>query len=387
METVILNRASRVLAGHLWIFSNEIQGSPKRYLPGSLVEVKDKAGAFLGKGYANPASLIAVRILTREKEAIDEGFFKKRVSDALDFRTRFTEDCAFRAVFSESDLLPGLIVDKFGDCLSVQFHTLGMEALGDTVLKVLDDVFAPRTIVLKNDAHIRALEGLPLEKKIIKGDLERLPIVKINGALYEIDPMAGQKTGFFLDQKENRAAFASLLKGKEKGLDLFCYTGAWAIEAAMRGCRVIGVDSSEKAVGQANRNAGLNHVAGLCEFKKADVFDFMKSELGGVTRHDFITLDPPAFVKNKTGLKQGLRAYRDINASAMRLLKRGGLLSTSSCSFHVDRGAFLEALRSSERDSKRRCRVIDVRTQSKDHPISLSVPETEYLKCVFLEVS
>jgi 23S rRNA (cytosine1962-C5)-methyltransferase len=386
MLTAVIHRPSRILSNHLWVFSNELSGSPKGYEPGSVVELRDRKNNFLGIGYINPHSLIAVRVLTREKEEIDEAFFKRRITAAVEYRKRFVKGTnAFRAVYSESDLLPGLIVDKYDDCLSVQILTLGMERWTDTVIEVLDGIFSPRVIVLRNDSSSRALEGLQMEKKIVKGTLDTLPVVTDGTVKFEIDPMSGQKTGFFLDQAENREAFSHLVSDGA-GLDLFCYAGAWSVKAAEKGAVVVGVDSSESAVERAKRNAELNALSNRCAFIKADVFDFVKDELQRGSRYDFVVLDPPAFVKSKTKISEALRAYRDLNASSMKLLKAGGLLATSSCSYHIDRPAFMEMLRSAAKDAGRQARVIESRSQAKDHPVSLSVPETEYLKCVILEV-
>jgi len=386
MLTAVIQRPSRILANHLWVFSNELAGSPKAYEPGSVIELHDRKNNFLGIGYINPHSLIAVRVLTREREEIDEAFFRRRITAAVEYRKRFVRGSdAYRAVFSESDLLPGLIVDRYGDCLSVQILTLGMERWTDTVVKVLDEIFAPRVIVLRNDSSSRILEGLEMEKRIVKGDLDTLPVITDGGVKFEIDPMTGQKTGFFLDQAENREAFSHMVSDGA-GLDLFCYAGAWSVKAAEKGAVVLGVDASEAAVERANKNASLNGLSGKCTFIKADVFDFVRDEIYKGSRYDFVVLDPPAFVKSKAKVNEALRAYRELNTSSMKLLKSGGLLATSSCSYHIDRTAFMEMLRSAAKDAGRQCRVIESRSQAKDHPVSLSVPETEYLKCVIMQV-
>lgn len=391
-ETAIVARPKRLLSGHPWVFSNELDGSPRRFTPGALLELRDKKGAFLGIGYVNPASLISIRVLTRRSEEINQAFFENRIRAALDYRRRIGidtgGDAAFRAIFSEGDLLPGLIVDKFGSCLCVQLLTLGMETLADIVIRALEAVFAPETIVLKNDGNARILEGLALEKRIIKGALDSLPRMTENGVTIEVDPLSGQKTGFFLDQRENRAAFAAIA-GDEKGrcLDLFCYTGAWSLQLAKTGVHVTGIDSSETAIKQAAKNASLNGLDSRCEFIKADVFGFLKSSGAHSRRYSSIVLDPPALVKSKAKIAEATRAYRELNALTMRLLEPGGLLATSSCSYHVDRAAFMEILRAAARDAKMSARIIEARAQAKDHPISLSTPETEYLKCVILEVN
>ncbi len=386
MEIATIARPSRILSGHLWVFSNELAESPKKYEPGSVLELRDKSNNFLGIGYVNPHSLISIRVLTRKKEEINEEFFRTRIKDALAYRRRFLPDAgSFRAVYSESDLMPGLIVDKYEDCLSIQFLTLGMEKWSDCILKILDEVFSPRVIVIRNDSSARTLENLPLEKKLVKGSLEELPVVRDKTTLIEIDPMGGQKTGFFLDQTENRNAFAAVT-GLGTGLDLFCYSGAWSLKMAEKGAIVTGVDSSEQAVALARRNAGLNNLTERCSFVKADVFEFTKDALSKGRLYDSIVLDPPAFVKSKAKIKEALRGYRELNASCMSLLNGHGLLATSSCSHHIDRNTFIEMLGSSARDAGKKVRILEIRSQSKDHPISLSVPETEYLKCLFMEV-
>jgi 23S rRNA (cytosine1962-C5)-methyltransferase len=386
MKIARLQRTSRIHAGHLWVFSNELAESPKGFEPGSLVELRDRRDAFLGIGYINPHSLIAVRILTHQKEEINADFFRKRILDAEAHRRLFLKDTdSFRVVFSEGDFLPGLIVDKYGECLCLQILTFGMERWADELISIFDDLFSPSLIVLRNDSPSRLLEGLPQEKRIVKGTLDNLPATREDSLSFEIDPMAGQKTGFFLDQRENRIAF-SRLAGEGKGLDLFCYAGAWSMHLAGGGAAVTGVDDSEAALALARRNAERNGLSERCGFVKADVFEFLRREGEGKGAYDFIVLDPPAFAKSKAKVKEALRAYREINAHAMRVLREGGLLATSSCSYHIDRGSFLEMLRAAARDAGRQVRLIEMRSQARDHPILLSMPETEYLKCAFLEV-
>lgn len=386
MERVILRRTSRILAGHLWIFSNELSTSPKDFEPGVIVEVYDNRDTFLGIGYINPHSLISIRLLTREREKINADFFRKRINSALDYRRRFLSDMnSYRAVYSEGDFLPGLVVDKYADCLVVQFLTLGMEKMKDAIIEILDETFAPSVIVLRNDSQSRRLEGLPLEKKIVKGSLASLPLIKEGGVVIEVDPMSGQKTGFFLDQRENRLRLSSYIT-KGKGLDLFCYSGAWALQLAKNGAFVTCVDDSESAISLARKNFQLNNLLSNSDFIKDDVFEFLKREVSSGNEYDFIVLDPPAFVKSRAKIKEALRGYREINAMAMRLVKRGGILATSSCSYHIERTVFLDILRDAARDSGRTVRLLEYRSQGSDHPILLSVPETEYLKCAFLEL-
>ncbi|MFO0752781.1 MAG: class I SAM-dependent rRNA methyltransferase [Thermodesulfovibrionales bacterium] len=385
MRRATLKRSHRVRAGHPWVFSNEIAESMRRFTPGSLVEVYDRQDGFLGIGYINPFSLIAVRLLTRQKEAIDAEFFRRRIGDALRYRERFLgslDSC--RLVFSEGDFLPGLIVDKYGPCLSVQFLTLGMEGFRGMILEILDEMLAPSAIVIKNDSQSRLLERLPLMKEVVKGALDELPVIREGDILLEVDPLAGQKTGCFLDQRENRLALGGMLRGG-RGLDLFCYSGAWGLQAAHRGAEVAFVDVSESALSQARKNARLNGLEDRCSFHKEDVFVFLKRQAEEGALYDFIVLDPPAFVKKRGKVREALRGYREINARALRLLKRGGILATSSCSYHLEKAAFLEMLHNAARDAGKNPRLLEYRSQGKDHPVLLAVPETEYLKCAVIE--
>lgn len=386
MEKIILRRTSRILSGHLWIFSNELSVSPKGFEPGSIVAVHDNKDKFIGIGYINPHSLIAIRLLTREREAINSDFFRKRIINAINYRKRFMHDSnSFRVIYSEGDFLPGLIVDKYADCLVIQFLTIGMEKMKDMIISILEEILSPSIIVLRNDSQSRILEGLPLEKEIIKGSLDSLPLINEGGALIEVDPMAGQKTGFFLDQRENRIALRSYVN-EGRGLDLFCYSGAWGLQMAKKGAFVTCVDDSEIAISKAKRNFHLNNLEDRGDFIKDDVFDFLRKESESGSLYDFVVLDPPAFVKSRAKIKEALRGYREINAMAMKIVKRGGILATSSCSYHIEKAVFIEMLRDSAKDAGRNARLLEHRSQGRDHPILLSVPETEYLKCAFLEL-
>lgn len=386
MEKVILKKTSRILGGHLWIFSNELSESPRKYAPGSFVEIYDRQHHFLGAGYINPNSLISIRLLTQKNEKIDADFFRRRILDAIDYRKRLYPDMnSCRVIFSEGDFLPGLIVDKYHDCIVVQFLTFGIHNIGDMILNLLDEIFSPSTIVLKNDSQSRLLEGLAIEKKIAKGAMNSLPVINEEGITIEVDPMRGQKTGFFLDQRENRIALSRYIHGG-KGLDLFCYSGAWGLQLARKGAFVTFVDESDTALSIAGKNARLNNLEARCEFVKKDAFHFLSEGVETGKTYDFIVLDPPAFVKSRAKIKEAVKGYREINSTAMRLIKKGGMLATSSCSHHIDRTLFLDILRDAAKDAGRTARLIEYRYQAKDHPILLSVPETEYLKCAFLEV-
>ncbi len=387
LDTVTLRRTSRISSGHLWIFSNEIVESLKNYEPGSIVRVFDRNRQFIGMGYINPHSLISVRLLSRKEEPIDAGFFKRRLEAAFLYRKRFLTDMhAYRLVYSEGDLLPGLIVDVYGKVMVVQLLTLGMECLSESILNVLEDVFKPDTIVLRNDSQTRTLEGISLYKKILKGQLTSLPVIRDGDIDTEIDPLEGQKTGAFLDQRFNRIYFASLLSKGSKGLDLFCYSGPWGCHALKVASEVTFVDSSAKALYWAERNVRMNALAGEAYFVKEDVFDFLKLRSLEPTHYDFVILDPPAFVKSKNNIKEGIKAYGELNSMALSLLKEGGLLATSSCSHHIDRNIFWEIIQRSAREQHKQVRALFQGSQAIDHPILIGMTETEYLKCLFLEV-
>ena len=385
LNKVHLKRTKRVLAGHLWVFSNEIYESPKVYAPGSIVELFDRSDAFLGIGYINPASLISVRILSRERVTIDREFIGKRLRGALDLRMRlFGDRESVRLVYSEGDYLPGLIIDRHGGCVVLQFLTQGIENLRDVIIELVDEMVNPRVIVLKNESRSRTLEGLALYKEVVKGSLDVLPVVREDGLSFEVDPFGGQKTGFFLDQKENRRALRRYVGGG-RGLDLFCYTGAWSVHLASSGVEMKGVDQSERAVRQAIKNAELNSLQGRAVFLEEDVFSFLRREVSeGEKKYDCVVLDPPAFVKSAAKLKEAVRAYRELNGHCMRLLRPGGVLASSSCSYHLDRETFLDMLRAAAKDAGRDARLLSLRSQDADHPVLLAMPETEYLKCAFL---
>ena len=266
-----------------------------------------------------------------------------------------------------------------------------MEALKDLIIEALDEIFSPSAIVLRNDSRIRSLEGLPLYKEVLKGtlgeDKKNLPLIREDGVLFEVDPTEGQKTGFFLDQRENRTLLREFVSGG-RGLDLFSYSGGWAMHLAQGGAQVVCVDESPRALDMARRNAALNNIQDGVEFVRADVFDFLKNQRsapeGGGGNYDFIVLDPPAFVKSSKKIMEAVKAYRTLNEACMRLLKPGGVLATSSCSYHMGRELFIDMLRDAAVRAGRSTRLLALRSQGRDHPVLLSMPETEYLKCAFL---
>jgi 23S rRNA (cytosine1962-C5)-methyltransferase len=370
------------------VFSNEIASDVKSYEPGSLVDVYAHGGSFLGRGYINPHSLISVRLLSQHRETIDAAFFLQRLDAALKRRTRlYPEAQAFRVVYSEGDLLPGLIVDRYADHLVVQTLTLGMDLRTDLICEGLEALLQPRSIIARNDVGIRGLEGLPSGKKVLRGELHRLVEFQEADLRFQVDLWEGQKTGCYLDQRDNRWMLRSFLQGK-RVLDAFCYTGAWALHAARAGAEeIVGVDESAKAIQWAQQQAKDNGVESRCQFAVADVFQFLKEADARRERFDAIVLDPPAFVKSRSKLSEGLHGYWEINRRAMRLLQPGGYLITCSCSHHVAPEIFRTMLARAARASRRHALLLDMRGQSKDHPMLLPLTESAYLKCAVLTLA
>ena len=324
MKTVKLKRKEerRILRGHPWVFSNELDRSPVDCTPGELVDVLDSAGRFIGRGTINPHSLIAVRLLTRIPEEINAAFFRKRIAAARGLRTMLGFGASFRAVFSEGDGLPGLIVDKYADTLVIQSSTAGIDRMLTEIVAALQEEYAPTAIVLRNDTSSREIEGLACEIRVIQGTISGPMAFEESGINYRADILEGQKTGFFFDQRENRLALKGYVRGR-RTLDCFCYVGAWALSAARFGAaEVIGLDSSEKAIALAADNAALNGLS--AQFKKVDVFEELRVLDKQRARFGCIILDPPAFVKSRAKVREALKGYKEINLRAMKLLEPGG---------------------------------------------------------------
>ncbi|MBI3353735.1 MAG: class I SAM-dependent rRNA methyltransferase [Nitrospirae bacterium] len=389
MQTIRLkkNEEKRILAGHLWIFSNEIEGFPSHIEPGAIVDAEDYRGSFIGRGYFNPRSLISVRILTREKEEIDAAFFKKKIQFAYGYRKEiFPSEKSYRIVYSEGDFLPGLIIDKYDNSLVIQSLTAGIEKQLDIISNVLKEIFNPEVIIARNDVSIRELEGLKPEIRTLYGKLPDNLIIERNGINFSVDIISGQKTGFFFDQCENYLKLKDIVTNKDV-LDGFCYIGGWSLHAARYGAKsVIGIDSSEKAISLAKENASINGFADKCSFEAAEVFDRLRGLNKEGKKFDIIILDPPAFVKSRARIRQAIKGYKEINLQAMKLLRQGGYLITCSCSHHLSQEMLLDLLNDAASDAKKTARLIEVRTQARDHPILLSVKETGYLKCVILQM-
>jgi 23S rRNA (cytosine1962-C5)-methyltransferase len=389
MVKIILARGEdkRVKAGHQWIFSNEIREIIGEKVPGSTAEVFDAGGSFVGTGYYNPASLIAVRLLARTRADIDAAeFYRERIAGALALRHLLYLDMeTFRVVHGEGDFLPGLVVDKYGDYLSVQFLTCGMERRKEVITGVLMEIFSPKGIVARNDVAVRGLEGLDEKVELLCGDSPEKLVIEEHSLRFRVDLLQGQKTGHFLDQKENHLLLRERVKGKEV-LDCFCYSGSWGVHAAHFGASgVTCVDSSERAVALARENAALNGFAGIVKCEAADAFERLRSLKGEGRSFDLVVLDPPAFVKSRKVLKEAMKGYFTINRRAMELLRPGGYLISCSCSYHMEREMFRDLLANAAQQAGRELRLVDVRSQAPDHPILLSMPETGYLKCFVLQ--
>lgn len=380
----------RLLLGHPWVYRTDIDVIRGPATPGDVVLLENHRGKPLGLGYYNPLSFIAVRFLTSNpEETIDTAFFARRIERALEIRLRLFKDGAtdaFRVVFAEADLLPGLIVDKFGTLLVVQFLTLGMEKRRHEVLEALKEVLHPEGIYERSDVEVRKKEGLEERTGWLYGGGDTKILIHENGIPFFVDVARGQKTGHFLDQRENRKALSRYVQGA-RILDCFTYTGGFGIHAAVFGAReVVGIDVSEWAVAVAWENARFNGVEEKVRFAVADVFDALREFCRKREFFDLVILDPPAFVKGKEALEGALRGYKDINLFAMRLLPPGGILVTASCSHHMSEDLFLEVLESAAHDAKRRLQVLERRGQAQDHPVLLGYPESFYLKCFILRV-
>ena len=387
MAEVILNRGEEkdIYAGHLWVYDNEIERVEGEYAPGDIVDVLSARGAFVGRGYINPRSKIRVRVLTREKEPIDRAFLQKRLNAAFALRRKLGLKSAYRVVFGEADLLPALIVDKFADCLVIQTLALGIDRMKDDIVDILREEFHPRCIYERNDVPLREKEGLPQQTGVLFGQNPGTVEIEENGIRILVDIEHGQKTGYFLDQRENRAAIAPFVKDAEM-LDCFCHTGGFALHAAKYGAKAVeAVDISADALDVARKNAALNGYKNI-SFTEANVFDLLNAYQKEKRAFDTIILDPPAFCKTKSALPGAYRGYKEINLRAMKLLRPGGFLITCSCSHFMTPELFVQMLGEASVDVRRQARIIENRYQAKDHPTAVNADESLYLKCVILQV-
>jgi len=385
------NEDKRLRAGHLWIFSNEVdtaQTPLKAFQRGDLALVEDAKGQPLGVAYVNPDTLISARLLTRDPRVVINGkFFARRFQTALELRNRLYDKPFYRLAHGESDGLPGLVVDRFGDVLSLQTNTFGMERLQEVIVAALEECLSPRAIVIKNTSSLRQLEGLEEYTRIASGELAGGTEIVENGLRFHVDVLGGQKTGWFFDHRSNRALAASLAKG-QRVLDLFSYAGAWGVQAAAAGAAAVDcVDGSAAALELARSNAELNGVAGQVGFEHDDAFDFLKRARDERRKYGLIILDPPALIKRKKDVKAGIEAYRRLNQGALQLLSPGGILVSASCSHHLHREVLQDILRAAARHGDRHLALIAQGGQAPDHPVHPAIPETDYLKAFFCRVT
>jgi 23S rRNA (cytosine1962-C5)-methyltransferase len=390
MTNVYLNKkiSTRIQNGHPWIYSNEINTIDGNSNAGDIVSVFTHDKKFVGKGYINQKSQITVRLLTREKdENIDDDFFFKKISAAWDYRKKngYNENC--RLVFGEADWLPALIIDKFNDYFVIQTMSAGIDLWKPAIVKALQRIFSPKGIYERNDVPVRELEGLAQQKGFLSSPVDTNIIINENGLQFYVDVENGQKTGYFLDQHDNRKAIQHIVKGATV-LGVFCYSGSFEIHAANYGAKnVLGIDISENAVQLATKNARLNNLQHLCEFQAANAFDILKLWSKEKRAYDVVMLDPPAFTKNRETIPQAIKGYKEINLRGIKMIKKGGFLVTSSCSNLIEPDLFLRIVDEAAKDAKRKLRQVSFQTQGADHPIIHGIENTNYLKFLIAEVS
>lgn len=383
-EVKITSRAiDRIVSGHPWIYRSDVKET-EGVEPGAVVRLRDRKNHFWGQALYSSRSQIALRLLTREEREFDRAFLTGRILEAAAFRAQIAAGAqTYRVVSSEGDLLPSLIIDRYADCFVLQTLSQGMERLKKDIVEILQEHFRPRAIVERNEAAVRALEGLPEQKGVLAGESVQEVEAEENGVKFRFDLLSGQKTGGFLDQRENRAAARQYARGRL--LDCFCYEGGFALELASSCESVLGVDSSAEALEHARRNQELNGFSNV-DWREANCFEFLKAADREGSRFDTVVLDPPAFARQKSNQEAALRAYKELNLRAFKILNPRGFLITCSCSFHISEADLLGAIASAALDAHRTISVVERRTQSRDHPILLTVPETHYLKCLILRV-
>lgn len=380
----------RLLAGHCWIYSNEVdaQATPlNAFEPGQSVEILSNRRRWLGHGYVNPHSLICARLVSRDKKrALSPALWVERIRMALDLRERLYPRPFYRLIFGESDGLPGLVVDRYGDLLAVQITTAGMERSRADILTALEQVLRPKCIVLRNDTQVRELEGLAPGVETILGSAPDDLELEEGGARFQVSPLNGQKTGWFYDQAENRARLPRF-GTPSRVLDVCSYVGAWGVQAAVAGAEeVVCVDSSPAALEHVGENADRNGVVARVSGLQGDAFDVLRALRDQQERFDLVILDPPAFIKRRKDEKEGTQAYQRLNRMGLELLESGGLLVTSSCSFHMGRDAFLRTVQQAARRAGRSLQLLEAGGQGPDHPIHPAILETAYLKTFFFRV-
>lgn len=389
MTTVVLKKkiSHRVMNGHPWIFGNEINLVDGDVTPGDIVDVLTYDKKFLGRGYMNPQSQIAVRLLTRDKnETVDDDFFYQKIKQAWDYRRQlgYVENC--RLIFGEADGLPQLIIDKFNDYFVIQTLALGIDVRKPAIVSALQKIFKPKGIYERNDVPVRELEGLKQQKGFLTDPFDTTITINENGLKFNVDVENGQKTGYFLDQQDNRRAIKHIVKGADV-LGAFTYTGTFEIHAAHYGAKsVLGLDISASAVAQANRNAALNGYGDICKFETVNAFDVLKQWGKDGRKYDVVMLDPPSFTKTRDNIQKAITGYKEINLRGMKLVKPGGFLVTSSCTNLVPPPMFLETIQLAAKDARRRLRQVTFQAQASDHPIVWDWENTNYLKFLIVQV-
>ena len=379
--------APRIANGHPWVYGNEVErvaGNPE---PGEIVEVRFADGKLAGVGYYNPQSQIVIRLLSRKVEEINEAFFYQRILQAWHYRqkTGYTENC--RLVFGEADQLPALIIDKFNDYFVIQTLALGIDIWKPAIIKALETIFKPKGIYERNDVPVRTLEGLEQQKGFLSAPFDTNITINENGLKFYVDIENGQKTGYFLDQQDNRRAIQHIVKGAEV-MGAFTYTGTFEIHAAHYGAKsVLGIDISEQAVAQANKNAALNGLEKIVAFKAMNAFDVLKDWGKEGPLYDVVMLDPPAFTKNRENIQKAVTGYKEINLRGMKLIRNGGFLVTSSCTNLVNPELFLHTINAAAKDAKKRIKQVTFQAQASDHPIIWGMENTNYLKFLIVEVT
>ncbi len=389
MTKVYLNRkiSRRVEDGHPWIYGNEVNAVEGDPSGGDIVDVFTHDRKFIGRGYINPVSQIMVRLLTRnQSEPINDDFFYRKISQAWAYKSRlgYTENC--RLVFGEADFLPALVIDKFNDYFVLQTLSLGMDKWKTSIVAAIETIFQPKGIYERNDVPVRELEGMEQRKGFLSAPFDTLLRIKEHGIEFYVDVENGQKTGYFLDQHDNRKAIEPLVKGAEV-LGAFTYTGSFELHAARYGAKsVYGIDISADAVALANRNAALNGLEEVCRFEALNAFDVLKGWAKDGRQWDVVMLDPPAFTKSRESIDKAVSGYKEINLRGMKLIRPGGFLVTSSCTNLVSPAAFLDMIQHAAKDAKRKLRQVTYQSQSPDHPIIWGMENTHYLKFLIVQV-
>ncbi len=377
----------RIATGHPWIFNNEVDKMDGDAKGGETVEVFSHDNKFIGKGYINPRSQILVRLLTRNKtDEINEQFFLKQIASCWEYRKKlgYTENC--RLVFGEADSLPQLIIDKFNDYFVIQTLALGIDVWKPAIVRALQTIFHPKGIYERNDVPVRELEGLPQHKGFLSDPFETKITINENGLKFQVDIENGQKTGYFLDQQDNRRAIQHIVKGADV-LGAFTYTGTFEIHAAHYGAKsVLGLDISANAVEQANANAALNGLEKICRFETANAFDVLKQWGKEGRQYDVVMLDPPAFTKSRETIQKAITGYKEINLRGMKLIKPGGFLVTSSCTSLVNPALFQQTIEMAAKDARRKLRQVVFQSQAADHPVIWNLENTQYLKFLIVQV-